>query len=43
MNIIEHIDIMNSEGWCDGCKHNADYCLKLYKLHNINPPCLNKE
>lgn len=43
MNIIEHIEIMECDGWCDGCKYSADYCRKMYNKNDTLPPCLTKE
>lgn len=37
--IMTHIDNMEHEGWCDGCRCTADNCRKNYIDDNEKPEC----
>ena len=40
MNVYDEINKMEHNGWCDGCKHNADMCRKMYRVYGYKPPCM---
>ena len=39
MNVEQHINSMEYDGWCKGCNRNADDCRKSYANDGEIPLC----